>query len=48
MTSFLLFSLKIIINYASPDIEKAKSDKKELEAKGCFCILVNMKSNIQV
>ena len=35
-------------NYALTDIQKAKSDKKELEAKGCFCILVNMNSNIQV
>lgn len=35
-------------NYALSDIEKAKSDKKELESKGYLCILANTKSDVQV
>lgn len=35
-------------NYALADIEKAKSDKKELEAKGYLCILANTKCNVQI
>ena len=35
-------------NYALTDIEKAKNDRKELEAKGYLCILTNTKSNIHV
>lgn len=35
-------------NYALTDIEKAKNDKKEFEAKGYLCILANTKCNIQV
>ena len=34
-------------NYALSDIEKAKNDKKELEAKGYLCILANTKCDIQ-
>lgn len=35
-------------NYALVDIEKAKNDKKELEAKGYLCILANTKCNVQI
>lgn len=35
-------------NYDLADIEKAKNDKKEFEAKGYLCILANTKSNIQI
>lgn len=35
-------------NYDLTDIEKAKNDKKELEAKGCLCILANTKCNVQI
>lgn len=35
-------------NYALTDIEKAKNNKKDLEAKGYLCILANTKCNIQV
>lgn len=35
-------------NYALTDIEKAKSDKKELEEKGYLCILANTKCNVQI
>lgn len=35
-------------NYALKDIETAKNDKADLEAKGYICVLVNTKSNIIV
>lgn len=35
-------------NYALKDIEEAKKDKFDLEAKGYICVLVNTKSNIQI
>lgn len=35
-------------NYALKDVEDAKRDKAELEAKGYICVLVNTKSNIQI
>lgn len=34
-------------NYTLTDIEKAKSDKRELEIKGYLCMLANTKCNIQ-
>lgn len=35
-------------NYALKDIEDAKKDKADLEAKGYICVLANTKSNIQI
>ena len=35
-------------NYALKDIEEAKRDKADLEAKGYICVLANTKSNIQI
>lgn len=35
-------------NYALMDIEVAKKDKADLEAKGYICVLANAKSNIEI
>lgn len=35
-------------NYALKDIETAKNDKADLEAKGYVCVLVNTRSNIKI
>lgn len=35
-------------NFALVDIEKAKSDKKELEENGYVCLLVKTVSNVNV
>ena len=35
-------------NYAVKDIETAKNDKADLEAKGYICVLVNTRSNIKI
>lgn len=35
-------------NFALADIEKAKSDKKELEENGYVCLLVKTVSNVNV
>lgn len=35
-------------NYALKDIDDAKKDKADLEAKGYICVLANTKCNIQI
>lgn len=35
-------------NYALKDIETAKNDKADLEAKRYICVLANTKSNIKI
>ena len=35
-------------NYALKDIEVAKRDKTDLEAKGYYCILANVGSDLEV
>lgn len=35
-------------NYTIKDIEVAKKDKANLEAKGYICVLANTKSNLEI